>query len=158
AITASDIDPQAVELARNNFALLGAKGLHDRIDQLTALYRAYGKASHKAALESADRLMKAVKGIPSTCFEADITRAGAVHESRFDLVITDLPYGRIIDWRTEAGNPVHALLGNIAPCLGRHSLVAMVSTKDALIRHEDYVRTGSFKIGKRKVTFLELKS
>lgn len=158
AITASDIDSKAVELAQKNFFLLGEDGLNNRIDQLKKLYHEYGKESHKAALESADRLKMVVKKIPNVCFEADITRANVVNEPDFDLIITDLPYGQIVDWRAEASNPIEELLGNLIPCLGRHSLVVIVSTKYVSVRHKNYVRIGSFKIGKRKVTFLELEN
>ncbi len=158
-ITASDIDSRAVELAGKNLSLLSTDGMDDRIDQLNKLYREYGKESHKDALESADRLNKIVRKsrtrILINCFEADITKDSAVINQRFDLIITDLPYGQIVGWQTDTSDPVTKLLDNVSSCLDVSSLVVMVSTKEVKIQHENYIRLGSYKLGKRKITFLE---
>ncbi len=156
SIAASDIDANAVALARKNLSLLGESGLKDRMEQIHKLYQMYGKDAHRAALESAERLSAIARSIPFACDEADITKAAGLRGHSFDLVVTDVPYGQMVGWKTDAGHPVHALLENLIACLDRQAVVAIVSTKDTVIRHERYARAGSFKLGKRKITFLEL--
>src|SRR5438094_10188125 len=45
-VVASDIDPDALALARRNLALLTVAGMDRRIEQLQELSAAYGKTSH----------------------------------------------------------------------------------------------------------------
>jgi len=162
SITGSDISETAVELARKNISLLTEEGLRVRTEQLHRLYEEYGKPSHEAALSSAARLQSAIvkrrgagaaADIPIDIYAADFTRSGSIRGT-FDIVITDVPYGQIVEWQTHEADPVHSALDTLLPHLAELSVVAIVSTKEHKISHERYARTGQLKVGKRKITFL----
>ena len=103
SISASDINPEALDLAERNLSLLSLIGLDRRMDEISHYIQAYGKASHQAALDSAVRLRRdlslALAGrLFSTClFQADAASAPAMRQGLtgrpIDLVITDIPYG-----------------------------------------------------------------
>lgn len=162
SIAGSDISETAVGLARKNLSLLTEEGLHVRTEQLRRLYEEYGKPSHEAALASAARLQAAVVKRRSAgeatdfaidCYTADFTRSGDIR-GMYDIVITDVPYGNIVEWQTHEAHPIRSALDSLLPHLADVSVVAIVSTKEHTISHERYARSGQFKIGKRKVTFL----
>ncbi|CAG7627126.1 hypothetical protein ACFQI7_14700 [Paenibacillus allorhizosphaerae] len=164
AITASDVNPAAVELAERNLSLLTQQGMEQRIGQIRDLYEQFGKPSHKDALESAVRLAAIVDSLHRTpiidCFEADATKPldHRNGKGKLDMIITDVPYGNIVDWNTAAGDPVKELLDHAVPMLAPVSLVAIVSSKEQKIAHDGYNRAGHWKLGKRRITVLELKT
>ena len=164
AMTASDRNPAAVSLAARNLLLLTPEGMQQRIGQIRELYEQFGKASHEEALESAGRLASMVKArskpVVIDCFEADATKpmdhlAGMA--GTLDMIITDVPYGNVVDWQSDAGDPVEQLLSHIIPLLAPVSLVAIVSSKEQKISHDRYNRVVHWKLGKRRITLLELK-
>lgn len=52
-ITGSDVDADALALARQNLSLLTIEGLDRRIAEIAQMLQSYGKPSHEAALASA---------------------------------------------------------------------------------------------------------
>lgn len=161
ALTASDVNPAAVELARKNLSLLTRDGLHERIKQLEGLYESYGKESHQAALDSARRLGGMLedsgKAVPVHCFTSDITGEKAVEGPKHDFIISDIPYGQTVEWKTDREDPVEALLANLEGLLAEGGIAALVSPKDAKIQHDRYIRLSKFQLGKRKITYLFVK-
>ena len=57
-IIGSDVDEEALGLARRNLALITREGLEARMAELQTLHRRYGKASHAEALVSVPRLKR----------------------------------------------------------------------------------------------------
>ncbi len=55
-LAGSDLDADALRTAEQNLALLSREGLLRRRQRLEALFSAYGKPSHRDAVESAERL------------------------------------------------------------------------------------------------------
>jgi 23S rRNA G2445 N2-methylase RlmL len=159
-ITASDIDPAAVELASRNLSLLTAAGLQARIGQIRQMHASYGKDSHMAALAGAERLGKLI-GEPASpesleCFEADSTeQSDKLNGKQFDIIVSDVPYGNQVEWKTESSDPVGRMLSRLEPLLAPASIVILVSAKDQKISHDRYSKLGQIKIGKRRVTLLE---
>src|SRR5262249_11490441 len=138
ALIGSDIDPEAVERARANVALLTPAGLAHRTSQLQELYRLYGKASHQAALASAEQLRRRLPGQPITAriFAADATDDAALQAglrgAAVDVVLTDVPYGLHSGWQgraAAAASPITALLGALQAVLSPASVVALASDK-----------------------------
>jgi hypothetical protein len=110
-IYASDIDENAVQLAERNFSLLYEAGISNRIRQLQQMITEYHKPSHTEALQSAFRLQKRTAELDwskePVCFSAD---AGAKNSpdkisEPIDIVITDLPYGDIVQWKSSSWKP-----------------------------------------------------
>ena len=168
AISASDISPHALELARRNLSLLSLTGMDRRLGEINHYLQTYGKASHQAALESGVRLRQALASglgsrlLPTHVFPVDACRALAVRQGlagrMIDLVLADIPYGWKSAW-SSAGQPgavanVGGMLDALHPGLPSRCLLAIASDKQQKVAHPDYRRLDRFQIGKRQVTIL----
>jgi 23S rRNA (guanine2535-N1)-methyltransferase len=162
-ILASDIDPQAVEQARRNLSLLTAVGLDRRLEAIRQLFDAYRKPSHQGALESGRRLKASLtaahEAIEVACFPFDVTGdAGWPGElGSVDIVLADLPYGRVTSWHSASTSTDAAqmLLSRIDAILAPTSVVALIANREQATSHAGYRRVGSLAIGKRRVQLLE---
>jgi 23S rRNA (guanine2535-N1)-methyltransferase len=175
AVSASDIDAQALDLAARNLSLLSPAGLERRKDEINHYIQAYGKASHQAALASAVRLGNTLdqalagRQLPTHLFQADATHPQAMGQGlagqSIDLVITDIPYGWKSAWsfdekhsQTDQSPPdtsnVARLLDALHTLLPARCLVAIASDKQQKVTHSDYRRLDRFQVGKRQVTIL----
>jgi SAM-dependent methyltransferase len=161
-IVASDISPEAVELARKNLSLLDASGLDRRMAEINELIRNFRKSSHLEALESAARLKRQLDGMPNKitveCCQLDILGDTELppEVGKVNMVITDLPYGNLAIWSGAVGdsNPAQRLLANVRKALNQNSVVGLVSDKKQEIVHDGYRRVGSLRIGKRRALLL----
>lgn len=160
-ILASDTDESMVTLARRNLLLLSSSGIEQRIEQIKNMIDDFGKSSHVEALQSAIKLKGTLlaKGVnvETVCFVADATKEKHA-EVKVDIVITDLPYGKVVKWNGEQDEDcaVRNLLDNLIPFVAKDSVIAIVSNKKTSLKHEAFKRVEKFKIGKRQVTFLQL--
>jgi 23S rRNA (guanine2535-N1)-methyltransferase len=162
-ILASDIDPGAVEQARRNLSLLTAVGLDRRLEAIQQLFDAYRKSSHQGALESGRRLKASLtaahEAIETVCFPFDATGdaewPGEV--SHVDIVLSDLPYGRVTSWRGASASTGGAqkLLTRLEAILSPTSVVAIIANREQGTSHAAYRRVDSLAIGKRRVSLLE---
>lgn len=100
-----------------NLALLSREGLLRRRQRLEALFSAYGKPSHRDAVESAERLAARLPAVPlpTRVFQADACAPPCPQalELRADIVVTDIPYGRLTPWQGEADDPLPAFAAQI---------------------------------------------
>lgn len=165
-LIASDIDANILSLARRNLALLTEEGLEKRIEEIKNNLLLYGKESHKEALESALRLKilqaDIKQGLQIRSFQADAGKVRLPDRGKVDLVLTDLPYGQITEWSSDGGKGgggkgLEAFLDNIGALLQPKAILAIISVKEQKIEHKSYKRIKHFTIGKRRVSFLELK-
>ncbi|MFO7323200.1 MAG: hypothetical protein DIU68_015840 [Chloroflexota bacterium] len=171
-IIGSDIDEDAVALARRNLSLLHSAGLERRIEELAALHERFGKPSHAAALDNARILRQWLeqwstqRRIETAVFRADATDRRSLKAGlagvRPDVVFTDIPYGWRSNWSPdtlalEAGiDPVQALLDALLPELAPGAVVAVASNKTVKVQHTGYRRIEKFKAGKRQLVILAL--
>jgi 16S rRNA G966 N2-methylase RsmD len=168
AVIGSDIDARAVDTARGNLALLSLEGLDARAGELAQMAAQYGKESHQAAQESAQRMREQLAAlsvkhpIQTRVFQADAAQAQALQtgmdEIKADIVLTDIPYRRHSQWSGAAAgevDPARALLAAIRGILSDQALVAVASDKQQKITHDAYRRVEHFKIGKRQVVILQ---
>jgi hypothetical protein len=161
SITASDINADVIGLAGRNLSLLSEEGIGERIQQIEKNIDEYGKDSHREALLSAKRLQETVQRMPHkiqiTCCQADALKPDSNPEhQKYDIVITDFPYGDIVEWVAEEGQDIIlSFLDNLLPKLYKHSIVAISSDKKTAIRSNNYKRLDKFNIGKRQVTILQ---
>jgi 23S rRNA (guanine2535-N1)-methyltransferase len=168
-ITASDVDTEALSVARRNLSLLTLAGLEQRTSEIEEMRRLYKKDSHAEAGRSA-AVLKAqllrhmqTRAIPTRVFQADALRPGGMNERLYsqppDLVITDIPYGLRSQWILPAGaapsDATWLLLENLRGVLADGALVAVASGKEQKIAHEGYKQVGKLKLGKRQVVILE---
>lgn len=162
-IYASDVSPEAIELAKRNLALLQPSGLNERITEIRGLIERFQKQSHINALESSLRLKTKLdrrRPIPAKCFRFDILSNDdlAREVQKVDLVQTDLPYGQVASWRglTDVDTPrAQKLLINIRPVLKSTSIVAITTSKTEAVSYDGYRRLEHTKIGKRRLLILE---
>jgi 23S rRNA (guanine2535-N1)-methyltransferase len=169
-IIASDVDGDILAIAQRNLSLLTLEGLDRRIAEIEGLLEAYGKASHAAALASAQRLReRLVRGLAShqietRLFQADATDAAALRNglagTPVDIVIADIPYGQHASWRSAdpigppPRRPIAMMLEALRPLLSATAVVAIAADKGQKIEHDAYHRAGRFQIGKRQVVLL----
>jgi tRNA G10 N-methylase Trm11 len=157
-VIAADVDNRAVELARRNLALLTPAGINDRMAQINQLFDAYGKESHREALESAKRLKAAVEArqhsIDVNCRQADALRLDSTTVSDFDILITDVPYGDLTSWTGAEENGMEQFLGQIAGVTPPGAVLAIIADKGQKARHEALERVERFQVGKRQVEIL----
>lgn len=167
SILASDVDEQAVALAQRNLDLLTSSGLAQREGEIRRMLAEYGKESHAQALQSLSVLQKqqASSGsISSRVFQANALdplelQRGAAGEP-IDLVISDIPYGRMTGWLIPetTPDPIHSpawrFMESLRAVLRPGALVAIAADKGQKIAHERYRRTDRFQVGKRQVVIL----
>jgi hypothetical protein len=157
-LIASDVSPEAVSLCTRNLALLDAAGLGRREARLRHDLEAFGKPAHRDALASCDRLRRLLPGnLPRRTFVADAGDPGAVAAglglSRPDLVLTDLPYGRLADWSgTAAGAP--SLLGALARVLRPGAVVGLAGPRTERPAHGAYETVERWQLGRRALAVL----
>jgi type I restriction-modification system DNA methylase subunit len=159
-IFASDVKPEMMEIAVKNLSLLTATGIRKREEQIKELLALYQKPSHSDALESVEKLSKLIKQSSleeTSCFQRDIT---ATEHSEIlkniNVVITDLPYGNIVSWDSDASNTLDPFFDNIYESLDPYfSVVAVIANKSQKLKHDKFRRVQHFKIGKRQVGIFE---
>jgi hypothetical protein len=163
-IIASDIDPEALSVARRNLSLLTPEGLDRRIAELHEMQTRFGKESHAEALASAERLRQRLEAIHpprARLFQADVFDTQAIRQGlggeQVNLVITDIPYGIQSEWQGNAagGDPVWQMLESLTGVLAEGAVAAIASTKEQKGGHERYQQVGKLKMGKRLVIFLK---
>lgn len=169
-IYASDIDEDAVGVAARNLSLLTVEGLDRRIAELTDLHQQYGKASHETSLQHAEQLRQqlgeAVEHHPlvTQIFRADATDAAAVASAqpdvKIDIVLTDIPYGRLAGWGSSSlalvcgEEPIHQLLESLLAVVSNTSVVAVAAAKKDKIAHGCYERVARIQVGARQILIL----
>ncbi len=166
SLSGSDIDPEAVDLARQNLSLLSEQGLAARMAKIRDMLDAYGKESHKGALESAERLLEKVRAFEEPLsvliFQADLMNTEI--PARFvpdglmaDIVFADVPHNRLVGWKgTEGmeGNRMDALLESVSPMLAPGGIVVLASDKGQRATHADWRRVEKIVSGKRRIEIL----
>lgn len=157
-IYASDVSEEMVSLALQNLALLTKSGLSERKSQLEKMFTLHGKASHKEALESLARLEKKIeREVSFSVFQYDVFSGVSPSESRdVDLMIFDLPYGRLSDWKSASHEDAAGLfLKKLKAIVSEKTLVCVVANKKQDIPTDGWKKVSSFKVGLRKVLFLQ---
>lgn len=177
-IVASDADPEAVELAGRNLALLTPEGIAQRRAEIAALHAEYGKDSHADALQSAARLADRLhehlqrRPLPTRLFQADALDPASLlmhlDPCAVDVVIADVPHGRRTHWRhpevvhetpdAQGTDTIWHLLEALRPLLTPGAVVAVVGDRSQRARHQQYAPAGTLQIGKRRATFLTLRA
>ena len=113
------------------------------------LYDTYEKQSHADALESIERLREKVEStIDTEIFVADCTKE--LPSLMPDIIITDVPYGNLVEWNTESSNPLYDMLQQLAHISREGTVLALSMDKKQKVEHPNWVRKKKQIIGKRK--------
>jgi hypothetical protein len=163
SIYASDVDKNMLEIAEKNLYLLTKEGMNKRAHELNVLYSQYHKDSHKDALESVNKLVKKLprSSITIQSFKHNILSNPnlPIELKKIDLIISDVPYGKLAQWQGASMevNPLRQFLNNIKNKVSQKSLIAVSLNKKQEAIYEGYSKIKSFKIGTRKILFLQTK-
>jgi len=170
-IIVSDVDPDILEIAKRNLALLSREGIEQRAQEIRQSIERYGKASHQEAYAALKRLERKLLDpgneppISTKVFLSDVFDVNSLKRQlegeRIDLVITDIPYGQHSKWRSDPidqdgqNPPVYSMLQTLWQVLPSACLVAVVSDKNQKIKHPDFQRLDQYNLGKRRVVILK---
>jgi len=159
AVLASDLDPDAIDLARRNLALLSRAGLHARAADLRERAARFGKPAYTDAAHAARRLADALEAaggdLPHAACQADVFDPAQLRQAIAgrapDIAITDAPYGEQTRWHgPSAAAGVTGMVEALTAVLPRGGVLAVT------VRGRKVVVNGrrpdtSFKIGTRAV-------
>ncbi|MBW0105550.1 rRNA methyltransferase [Pseudonocardia sp. KRD291] len=142
-LVGSDADPEPLELAGRNLALLGPGGLRARAAELDALAGRHDKPGYRDAAAAARRLDRPVTGPPTpgpptpglptevgVADALDPAATGAIvarHRPR--IVLADVPYGRQTRWAGPAAPAADetGLVAALARALDPDAVIAVVA-------------------------------
>ncbi len=145
----SDINPKSLKLAEDNLGLLTEAGISNRRGELDTLYRSYGKASHKEALHSIDRIESLLsKELATSVFHQNILE---VNDLPFipDVIMTDVPYGNMVEWDEGSGG-INQMMDALSGICGPDTILCVCMDKKQKIQTEVYQRLERHLVGKRK--------
>lgn len=157
-IIATDFDDEVLEIARKNLSLLSKEGLDRRRREIKGYIETFGKESHVQALKSIEYLETLIgeRNISINCMQRDITDTKDFPIKEVNIVITDIPYGNIVNWKGVNENPIDNLFLNCHRALDKKvSVLAIVADKKAKLKHNLFKRLEHFQLGKRQIGFFE---
>ncbi|MEO1289564.1 MAG: hypothetical protein AAFV93_17505, partial [Chloroflexota bacterium] len=152
ALVGSDIEHEAVMVARDNLRLLTNVGLQARQKTIEDLLTLYGKQSHQEALYSVEKLQSQ---LPSTPTELTTWQGNALSQTikpkSIDVVICDVPYGDNTSWQSVTEkNPIQHLLEAQYSVLRSEGVIAVISDKKQKATHPKFTQRQHETIGKRR--------
>lgn len=148
-IYGSDIEKNMLEHAEKNLSLLKYEGLDERKQELSLLFETYHKSSHKDALQSVEILKKQlVKPVNYEVFQADCTKP--LPHLDADIIITDVPYGNLVDWDNGEGDSLELMLDQLAHISNKEMILAISMDKKQKINTAEWNVLEKNNIGKRK--------
>jgi 23S rRNA (guanine2535-N1)-methyltransferase len=165
-ISASDASSEAVDLAQANLALLTEAGLRAREEDLRAVYKEHGKASHYAALESLQRLralrIQGTLDLRVGAFLANARKAKEVREGLqgepVDIVFTDVPYDDRCAWFASAfvddKDHIEGLLDAMLSVTHSRSVIVLMTLKHTDLAHPRLRRIKRHYRGRRSMSIL----
>ncbi len=157
AIMASDVEPQALEFAAKNLALLDRDGLQARRQKLIRDEQKFGKPSHADAVKSADWLRElplfAGGSVQTFVFAADAAQLELSSlPRRPEIMLTDLPYGHLVQW--QGGEPGQ-LLAKWAEVIQPGGAMAVVYPKKQRLAVPPHVQVEeALQVGHRRLLIM----
>lgn len=156
-IIGSDINTELLGIAKKNLSLLSAEGLNKRIEEIEQMITSFQKQSHIDAKNSAIALKSLITtNIEWEVFQSDVLCDIDLKEKP-DVVITDVPYGNMVDWRGNEENFVDRLLDTLYGICHSETVIGLCMDKKQKAKNQKFVRLEKQKIGKRKFEILRIK-
>lgn len=155
-IIASDIDYDMLEVAKLNLSLLSKEGISRRTGEVNSLYEQFNKESHMNAMESAKKLSNLIQ----IDIDTHIFQANAFEDIQMDIkpdiIITDVPYGNLVDWQG-GEDEASLLLQSLMKVCNNETIIAVIMNKNQKISCETFKRLEKQNIGKRRFEIYKLK-
>ncbi|MFY0762281.1 hypothetical protein AB1K32_26165 [Metabacillus dongyingensis] len=108
------------------------------------------------ALTSVEYLKSLQKHIKIASKQRDITKLGEDTIKNVNIVITDLPYGDVVNWRGNIKHPLDNLFENGYNAIDlSNSVVIIVADKNTKLQNERFKQVQKFKVGKRQICFFK---
>ena len=149
-ICGSDIDAEMIRIAENNLSLLSKEGMAKRVAEIESLYGLYHKESHYEALESCKRLGAInTSHIQTELFAADCTLE-LPEMTVSDIIITDVPYGNLVQWSDPDKTPMDAMMHSLHEIASEKTVLAVCMDKKQKIVSDEWTRVEKANIGKRR--------
>ncbi len=156
-IIGSDINMEMLDIAKKNLSLLSKEGINKRIAEIEQMIASYQKQSHIEAKNSAIRLKNLIRNnIEFEVFQCDALDTINLEEKP-DIIITDVPYGDMIDWKGNEENAIDKLLDSLHEICSRDTIVGLCMNKKQKVRNEKFIRLEKEQIGKRRFEILRKK-
>ncbi|MBZ2174315.1 hypothetical protein K8M07_03535 [Schnuerera sp. xch1] len=153
-IIGSDINIELLNTAKKNLSLLSEEGINKRIIEINQMIASYQKQSHIEAKNSAIALKSLIKtNIEYEIFQSDVLKDLNL-KTKPDIIITDVPYGHMVDWRGNEENVIDKLLDTLYRICGLDTIIGLCMNKKQKVRNEKFTRLEKQKIGKRKFEIL----
>lgn len=145
----SDINSESIKLANDNLGLLTTSGLMKRKGELEVLYEKYRKTSHMEALHSIDRIKLLLTNEIKTCvFNQNVLDVCDLPFTP-DIIITDVPYGNMVDWDESSGD-INQMMNALSSVCGNETIICVCMDKKQKIQTDIYQRLERQLVGKRK--------
>ena len=90
-------------------------------------------------------------------FEADCTKELCIN-SDIDIIITDVPYGALVEWRGENDHPINSMMEQLYRIANPNTVLAVSMDKLQKINSSRWDRLEKQNIGKRKFEIYKLKT
>ncbi|NLA84979.1 MAG: hypothetical protein GX854_10790 [Clostridiales bacterium] len=149
-IIGSDIDSDMLRIAEKNLSLLSNDGINRRILEIEEMIAAFNKQSHIEARNSA----MVLKGMISNEIKYKVFGCDALKtidlEIQPDIIITDVPYGNLVNWSDNEGNAVDRLLDSLYEICSSDTVIGLCLNKQQRVRNEKFMRLERQQIGKRR--------
>ncbi|MGI6038240.1 MAG: hypothetical protein ACOYD6_08465 [Limnochordia bacterium] len=153
-IIGSDINPELLSIARKNLSLLRTEGIEKRTEEIQEMMDLYQKPSHGEAQGSALKLMTLLKReLVTQVFQADVLQ-GIPLTIQPDVIITDVPYGQLVQWQGAEENFTRRLLENLAKICTPQTIIGLCTNKKQKVQIDGFSRLERQQIGKRQFIIL----
>jgi len=153
-IIGSDINIDILGIAKKNLSLLSEEGINRRITEIEQMIASYQKQSHIEAKNSAIALKGLIKNnIEFTVFQCDALNAINL-DVKPDIIITDVPYGYMVNWGGDEENPIDKLLDSLYEICSSDTIIGLCMNKKQKARSEKFMRLEKEQVGKRKFEIL----
>lgn len=144
-----------LEIAKLNLSLLSGEGINRRIDEIHSLHEQFSKISHRDAKGSAIKLLTMIqKEINIQLFQANALK-NIPMGIRPDIIITDVPYGNLVDWQGGI-DEVNCLMESITKICSNETVIAICMNKNQKISNKRFKRLEKQIVGKRKFEIYKL--
>lgn len=158
SVRATDVDPDAVELAGRNLRLLTAEGLAEREEELRRSARDFGRPAFVERARDARALARGLArdggDLPHEAAVADVF--SAVEPVAADLVVTDVPYGEMTRWSgaVPEADPVGGLLAALGRVLPPGAVIVVAARARRIALPEGVRALERVKVGVRSAVLV----
>lgn len=153
-IIGSDIDNELLDIAEKNLSLLSKEGIDKRIAEIDKMIESFKKKSHVEARKSAVTLKSLIRSeIKFELFQSDALKEIDLR-TKPDIIVTDVPYGNMVDWAGDEDNVIDKLLDVLYEVCRCDTIVGLCMNKKQKVRNEKFTRLEKQQVGKRRFEVL----